>query len=134
MFNIKMTETIIDVDNPAILNKSEWIGMGKIYPLEEVPEALWNYRYLQLEIPKDSAQILLPDTNLTMKELIERPFPKVSHGLVFKLSKSSYQKLEPNQDMDCLCYWALPAEAFVNAAMEDLGQALLDGKKLVEDR
>lgn len=48
MFNIKMTETIIDVDNPAILNESKWIGTGKIYPLEEVPEALRNQRFALL--------------------------------------------------------------------------------------
>ena len=35
--------------------------------------------------------------------------------------------------MDCLRYRALPAEAFIDAAMKDLGQALLDGKKSVED-
>ena len=67
-------EPVIDIDNPAILNELEWIGTGKIYPtiLEEVPEALRNYRSLQLEIPKDPARILLPDANLTVKELIQK--------------------------------------------------------------
>jgi len=32
-------EPVIDVENPAILSESEWIGMGKSYP-EKVPEAL----------------------------------------------------------------------------------------------
>ena len=65
-------EPVIDLDNPAILNELEWIGTGKIYPttLEEVPEALQNYHSLQLEIPKDLAWKLLPDANLTVKELI----------------------------------------------------------------
>ena len=36
VFNIKMIETIIDIDNAAILNESECIGMGKVSPLEEV--------------------------------------------------------------------------------------------------
>jgi len=128
-------EPIIDVENPAILNESDWIGMGKSYPTfpEKVPEALRNYRSLHLEIPRDAAQILLPNVNLTVKELIEKTLPKVLHGLVFKAPKSCYQILKPNQDVDCLRYRALPTKAFVHAAMEDLGQALLDGKKSVED-
>ena len=128
-------EPIIDVDSPAILNESEWIGKGKCYLTipEEVPEALRNYRSLHLEIPRSSAQTLLPDVNLTVKDLIEKSLPKASHGLVFKPPKSCYKILEPNQDVDCLRYRALPAEAFVHAAMKDLGQALLDGNKSVED-
>ena len=78
-------EPVIDIDNPAILNEMEWIGTGKIYPtmLEKVPEALRNYCSLQLEIPKDSAQILLPDANITVKEFIGRPLPKVSHQFIY---------------------------------------------------
>jgi len=51
--------------------------------LEEVPEALRNYCSLQLEIPKDSAQILLSDANLTVKEFIGQPLPKVSHQFIY---------------------------------------------------
>jgi len=88
---------IIDVENPAILSESEWIGMGKSYPTspEKVPEALRNYCSLHLEILRDAAQILLPNVNLTVKDLIEKTLPKVLHGLVFKPPKSCYQVQRP---------------------------------------
>jgi len=126
-------QLFIDLDNPVALDELEWISKGKVYPTLDPPQELIVYRDSHLEIPKNWARLLLPDDNITVKELLAKSLAKSTHALVFKPPENSYHHLPPNQDVACLSKRTLPPQSFVNAALAGLGQALLDGKKSVED-
>jgi len=48
------SQVFIDLDNPAPLDKLEWIGKGKVYPILDPPQELVVYRDSHLDIPKIS--------------------------------------------------------------------------------
>ncbi|KAF8814924.1 hypothetical protein BYT27DRAFT_7081163, partial [Phlegmacium glaucopus] len=77
-------QPFIDLDNLVVLDEAEWISQGKIYPMLNPPQELIVYRDSQLEIPKHWVQLLLPNDNLTVKELLAKPLVKGTHALVFK--------------------------------------------------
>lgn len=124
---------IIDLVNPVLLDEATWIGQGRTYPTSNPSQELIVYRDSHLEIPKDWAKLLLPKDNLTVRELLATLLVKGTHALIFKAPENSYHHLAPNQDALCLKKRTLPPQSFVDAALEGVGQALLDGKKSVED-
>jgi len=127
------SQVFIDLDNPAPLDELEWISKGKVYPILDPPQELVVYRDSHLDIPKIWAHSLLPDDNITVEELLAKSLFKGMHALVFKPPESSYHHLPPNQDVTCLSKRTLLPQSFIDAALVELGQALLDGKKSVED-
>lgn len=124
---------IIDLVNPVLLDEAKWIGQGRTYPTSNPSQELIVYCDSHLEIPKAWAELLLPKDNLTIKELLATLWVKGTHALIFKAPENSYHRLAPNQDALCLKTCTLPPQSFVDAALEGVGQALLDGKKSVED-
>ena len=124
---------IINLINPVPLDEAKWVGQGKTYPTSNPPHKLIVYRDSHLEIPKDWAELLLPKDNLTIRELLATPLVKGTYALIFKPPENSYHHLAPNQDALCLKKRTLSPQSFVEAALEGVGQALLNGKKSVED-
>ncbi|EDR08411.1 uncharacterized protein LACBIDRAFT_326839 [Laccaria bicolor S238N-H82] len=74
-------QVFIDLDNPAPLDKLEWIGKGKVYPILDPPQELVVYRDSHLDIPKIWAHLLLPDGNITVEELLAKSLFKESSAV-----------------------------------------------------
>ncbi|KAF6746318.1 hypothetical protein DFP72DRAFT_1017300 [Ephemerocybe angulata] len=118
---------------------SEWVGQQRKYPKDphKVPAGLAFYRDEQLAVPGFITAEFDFLQSLTVKALLERSLPKESHSLVYKQAKLCFTHEPPNDGRDehveTLFQRNIPPAAFIQSALDQVGQALLDGHVSFED-
>jgi hypothetical protein len=118
---------ILDLSGDSVLlDRTRWIGCGKRFP-EFPPANLQVYCETLLTIPAKDERALLPNTEPSITELLNRVLPTMSSTLVNVSAKACFSMCLPTEDIQSLLIRNVPNINFVKDAEDHVRQAILNG-------
>ncbi|KAF9486660.1 hypothetical protein BDN71DRAFT_1514766 [Pleurotus eryngii] len=106
-----------------------WIGTGREY--HDVPKLVSNELSRRLSISAASRSLLPPD-HISIMQLVHYQPPHLSEANQFHTPSSYFSATLPNTDCGYLCNHPIPRHDFLNKLRGSSGQAMLDGKVLIQ--
>jgi hypothetical protein len=126
-------DTIIDLDEPPIFRREEWIGKKKTYSRKDLPYFVINACRKALAIsPHEMSRF--PAHNIAVSDLLKKILPPRTSALVTSKPKMWFSKDLPHTSMDCLADRPIPSDDFLTKMDEIAGQAWLDGALSIVDQ
>jgi hypothetical protein len=115
-------------------NETEWIGVGKIYPLSgEVPAIIEVARSKLLAVPSIYSSYI-PSPKISITDFLKTKLPVQSSALIMHATAGTFSKEEPNEDITCLKTRPIPPKAWLEQLEKDFGQAWFNGARSIEDK
>ena len=104
-------DTIIDLDEPPIFRREEWIGKKKTYSWKDLPYFMINACQKALPISPHKMS-RFPAHNIAVNDLLKKILPPHTSALVIWKPKMWFSKDLPHTSMDCLTDRPIPSDDF----------------------
>ena len=128
---------ILDTADDTLHQKwvdSEWIGIGKKYPVSgEVPAYIEAARSRVLAVPHIYSSYI-PSQNMSITDLLKAELPAQSSALIVHAAAGAFSKEDPNEDLTCLKTRPIPPKDWLTKLEKEFGQAWFDGARSITDK
>lgn len=127
-----MVIPVSDSDDELTFNPAEWIGIGKVYPHEDVsPEV--QYGRKQIYTIPDDAQTCLPHVSMPITLFSTLILPSLSSAFITTNPDIWFSHRESTAEIDLLMQRPIPSKDFITSLDRSFGQAWFNGAKSVVD-
>ena len=115
----------IDSDNDELFHAKDWIGRGDSGERARIQQIV--------KIPENFAKQCLPQSSLSVTELVSFKLPRVSSEFISTKVISWFSTDEPTIDYSILTTRPIPSREFLSKLNDAAGQAWLNGAKSIVD-
>ena len=118
---------------PLPFVQAEWIGVGKQYIVENLPEYVSDAKEALLKIPRSFEATYIPQDELVVNQFIKKDIPTQSAELWPIKAADCFSPNNPTIAWDMLARRTVPSSQILTTLESALGQAWFDGAKSVID-
>jgi hypothetical protein len=126
-------DSIIDIDEPPIFRREEWIGKKKEYSRQNLPLFVINACDTAFAIPPNE-MARFPDCNIAVSDLLRKVLPPRSSAIVTSNTRTWFSNAPPQQNLDFLKTRPIPNDDFLKTLHSIAPQAWLDGAQSIVDQ
>ena len=117
---------------PNVFDPALWIGQGKRYIVEELPDYVIDTKCELLDLPQDAKNCLPPNEMPISAFLNHRLLTKLSE-LITVCVEHCFSKDSPSTNIATLADRPIPSDETIQLLDKAMGQAWLDGNRSIID-
>ena len=117
---------------PNVFDPALWIGQGKRYIVEELPDYVIDTKCELLDLPQD-AKNCLPLNEMPISAFLNHRLPTKLSELITVCVEDCFSKDSPSTNIATLADRPIPSDETIQLLDKAMGQAWLDGNRSIID-